>query len=283
MSLDTLRFGTAGIPHCAKGKPVLEGFRVLKELGLDGMEVEFVYGARMKDGDAREIGAFLSESGMFATVHGPYYINLNSLEKEKIAASEQRIIKSARLAGLMGAKSLTFHAAFYMQQDPIKVFAQVKKELTKLTRQLAREGIDLPLRPELTGKPSQFGDLVEITRLAREIKGVEPCIDFSHYYARYAGKHNSYEDFLAALDAVKKTLGVKALRNMHLHISGIEYTPKGERKHLPLRESGLKYKELLRALAERQVAGYVICESPNQEEDALLMKREYERMVTRSH
>ncbi len=274
-----MKFGTAGIPHIAKGKSVLAGFRAIKELGLDGMEVEFVYGARMKEEDAKKIAAYIKDAGLFATVHGPYYINLNSLEPEKIAASEERILKSARLAGLMGAKSLTFHAAFYLQQDPKQVYQKVKRELAKLARQLRNEKIDIPLRPELTGKPSQFGDLAEITDLAREVEGVEACIDFSHYYARYAGKNNSYKEFAAALEVLKQKRGVAALRELHLHVSGIEYTAKGERKHLTLQESDFNYRELLRALADCGAAGYLICESPNLEADALLMKKYYASLI----
>jgi len=50
----------------------------------------------------------------------------------------------------------------------------------------------------------------------------------------------------------------------------------GEIKHLPLKESDLKYVELLRALRDKGVAGMVICESPNLEDDALLLKETYE-------
>jgi deoxyribonuclease IV len=65
---------------------------------------------------------------------------------------------------------------------------------------------------------------------------------------------------------------------MHIHISGIEYGRSGEKKHLPLRESDLKYEELLRALKDNGAGGLVICESPTHQEDALLLKETYQKV-----
>ncbi|MEA2120931.1 MAG: hypothetical protein EGMGGAKC_00238 [Dehalococcoides mccartyi] len=70
-------------------------------------------------------------------------------------------------------------------------------------------------------------------------------------------------------------LGESALKNMHIHISGIDYSPRGERQHLNLAESDFNYKELLLCLRDKGCAGLVICESPNLEEDALLLKETY--------
>jgi len=56
-------------------------------------------------------------------------------------------------------------------------------------------------------------------------------------------------------------------------VTGIAYGPKGEKHHLTLKESDLKYQELLKALKDFKVKGVVISESPNIEEDALLMQK----------
>jgi len=63
---------------------------------------------------------------------------------------------------------------------------------------------------------------------------------------------------------------------MHIHVSGIEYGPKGERNHLILQESDLDYKGLIKAWRDYDVKGTVICESPNLEEDALLLQGLYQ-------
>ena len=65
---------------------------------------------------------------------------------------------------------------------------------------------------------------------------------------------------------------------MHIHITGIAYGPKGEKNHLTLKESDLRFEELLKALKDFKAKGVVISESPNIEEDALLMKKVYGKM-----
>jgi len=65
---------------------------------------------------------------------------------------------------------------------------------------------------------------------------------------------------------------------MHAHISGINYTEKGERNHLMLEESDMPYKEILKKLKERKACGSIICESPIPYLDAQLLKKEYEKL-----
>ena len=64
---------------------------------------------------------------------------------------------------------------------------------------------------------------------------------------------------------------------LHIHLSGIEYGPKGEKNHLPLADADLDYKALFRALTDFGCAGRILCESPIMEEDALRMKRMWKR------
>jgi deoxyribonuclease-4 len=49
-------------------------------------------------------------------------------------------------------------------------------------------------------------------------------------------------------------------------------------EHVPLRRSKFRYRELLRALRDLRVSGWVVCESPAREEDALLLQRTYRRL-----
>ena len=78
-----IRFGTAGIPTTVKGRGLVEGIKEVRRLGLDCMEVEFVRGVRMGDATAVRAGEAAREAGVALTAHGPYYINLCSLEPAK--------------------------------------------------------------------------------------------------------------------------------------------------------------------------------------------------------
>lgn len=272
-SFDKLNFITAGMPLRTGKGGYPDAFNVLKKMDIDGMELEFVHGVRMKD----EYRSFIKNlsNDFVITAHGPFYINLNSKESEKIDASVQRIIDTASVAYQAGAFSITYHAAFYMGSDKETVYNQVKKQTQRILEVLERESIDVWIRPETTGKATQWGDIDEIINLSKDFEKVLPCVDFSHLHARSGGEFNTYDEFSKILEKMGNEIGQYALDNFHGHLAGIEYTSKGERQHLNLQESDMNYKDLLKAMKEFNVKGALVCESPNIEDDCKLMKEYY--------
>ena len=273
-----LLFGTAGIPHSTKIKSTQSGIERIAELGLGCMEMEFVQGVRMSEASAHLVAATATRTGVKLSAHAPYFINFNAHELEKIKASQERLRQTARIAWLCGAESIVFHAAFYLGDLPEKVYDTVKKHLRETLIQLKEEKNRVWVRPETAGKPSQFGTIEEILNLCTEVDGLGICIDFAHWHAR-TGEFNSYREFASILLQIKEKLGRAALDNMHIHVSGIAYGRKGEIKHLNLKESDFQYTELLKALKDYDVKGIVICESPNLEEDALLLQATYNTLL----
>lgn len=278
MAFDTLLFGTAGVPNCTvkKNNPV-EGIYKINELGLDCMQLEFAHGVRMKEEVSSALRKASYELNVPLTSHGPYYINLNAREQDKIDSSVERIIQTAKISDLCGAESMTFHAAFYMKDSPFDVFDLVEKSMNVIEERLSRLDIEIELRPELTGKTSQFGSLEELINLTKSVNSCKPCMDFSHLFAR-TGEVNTYEEFNQTLGTLKEELGKDALNEMHIHISGISSNSKGDLKHLNLNDSDFNWKDLLRALKNNNCGGYVISNSPNLEEDAIMMKEFYKAL-----
>lgn len=252
-----------------------KAIEILKELNLDGMEVEFVHGVRMSDETRAFLKNIQTENPLVLTAHGPFYINLNSKEEEKIEASVQRIVDTAKAATDFGGYSITYHAAFYMGKDKEEVYQQVKKQTQKIIDILEKNNVKIWIRPETTGKATQWGDYEEIIRLSKEFEQVLPCIDFSHIHARNAGTYNTYDEFCKVLDRISTELGEVAINNFHAHLAGIEYTAKGEKNHLNLAWSDMNYKDLLKAMKSFDVKGALVCESPNIETDAKLLKDYY--------
>ena len=272
--MEKLLFGTAGIPASSKG-PTEQGIADVKKLGLGAMELEFVHSINITKEKAPVIKKVAEENNIVLTCHAPYFINLNSLEKPKLKASIQRILNSARILNLCGGWSVCFHPGFYQKSAKEEAFERVRKAMKEISETINKENNQVWIRPETTGKETQFGNIDEILTLSSEFGNVMPCIDFAHFHARTNGKYNSYQEFSEILEKVEKTLGKKGLENMHIHITGIAYGEKGEKNHLNLEDSDLKYKDLLKALKDFNAKGVVISESPNIEEDALLMKRTY--------
>jgi len=271
-----LLFGTAGVPKSTKGTSTLDGIQRIVELGLDCLEVEFVKGVKMGGDTAEEIGKAAKREGVRLSLHAPYYVNLNSPEEGKRLASQERLLQSARLAEKCGVESVVFHCGYYGRDEPERAFETIKKGVREVVSILRGERSPVVLRPETMGKRSQFGSLEEILFLCREVDGLLPCVDFSHIHAREgSGKANSYREFDRILRKIERKLGKIAIKNMHIHISGAEYGSKGELKHLNLDESDFRYEEWIHALRDYGVEGMVICESPIQERDALMLKNLY--------
>jgi len=269
-----LLFGTAGVPLSASDPSTLAALDHIRELGLDALEIEFVKGVKMGQDTASKIRQKAGTLGLRLSVHAPYSINFNSEDRGIRLHSQERLLSSARIGAVCGADSVVFHAGFYGQDSPEKALAAVRSGLSAVMSIVRTERLPVSVRVETMGKRSQIGSLDEVLQLCREVDGLRPCLDFSHIYAR-EGRVNSYLDFHRVLGKVAKKLGPSALKNSHLHVAGIHYNGKGEVKHLNLDEADFRYEEWLQALRDLGVEGLVICESPNLEEDALMLKNLY--------
>jgi deoxyribonuclease-4 len=128
------------------------------------------------------------------------------------------------------------------------------------------------------GKIAMLGSLEDTLIMSREIEGILPCLDFAHLHARAGnGSINTEAEFLEILNTYAAYLGEPALHNLHIHLSGIEYTLKGERNHLPIKESDINIADLFSALHKRNCSGRILCESPILEEDALYLKELWQK------
>ncbi len=274
-----LLFGTGGTPVSTPKPPSsVAGIQRIADLGLDCMELEFVRGVHMGKETALQVAAEAKKLNIKLTAHAPYFINLYSKDLVKIEGSLYHIWQTARIASICGAESVNFHAGVYEGDPADKVYPVIKKNLEKALAQLKKENIKIWIRPEVLGKGTQFGNIEEVLNLSSEIDGVLPTIDFAHWHARNNGKANTYDEFADVLEQIKRRLGQKAIENMHMHISGIKYSSKGEIKHLNFKDSDFNYPDLLKALKDYNAGGFAICESPNLEDDALLLKRTYESL-----
>lgn len=271
---ERLLFGPAGIPLSTPQPSLLKAIQRVKELGLACLEVEMVRGVRLATETARAVHQEAEKLGIALSVHAPYSINFLSPETGKRLSSQEQLLAAARLADLCGARSLVFHAGFYGQNTSMRAIQSLQETLKEVFSRLHQEKNRVGLRVETMGKKSQFGTLEEVLTLCQEVPGLQPCLDFSHLYAR-EGAANGYRHFVRILTKVEKKLGSRALHNLHLHVSGVQFGLKGEIKHLNLRHSDFLWEELIMALQDMEAAGLVICESPSLESDALMLQNYY--------
>lgn len=267
-----LVFACPGVPRSTPSPGgTVEGLRHAHGLSIRAMEIEWVQNVPSNVERMEEIRVTAQNLGMTLTVHAPYFVNLNAADPVKLAASKKRILAALTMGQIAGVRSVCVHAAFYQGSPPQDVTDRVRRATEDMLRRKDRFFPDVNLAYETMGKPTQWGTLDEVLAVGKEF-GIYPCIDPAHMHARSNGAWNTAAEWNAMLDAYEEALGKKALHSMHMHFSGIAYGPKGEKHHLPLRESDARWKDFLGVLKRRRVGGVLVCESPLMEDDTLLLQ-----------
>ncbi|MEM4272542.1 MAG: TIM barrel protein [Candidatus Bilamarchaeaceae archaeon] len=270
-----VRFGSAGIPIQCKGGS-LEAIECSRSLGLGALELEFVRGIKLLEENARALKPASEKFDVRLSAHAPYWINCCATDKIKQETTKRNLFLSAQACMWAGARVAVFHPGYY-QGKSSKECLKITKELFVLlkTHMEHHKVGGVMLGAETVGKKSQYGGLDECMELQQGIPGVMLVIDFAHILARGDWKFKTEDDYRKMFAHIEKTLP-GYLKDFHAHFSGIEFTEKGERNHVPLDDkSAPPYKPLMKVLAENGYGGVIISESPHLEIDALKMQEEY--------
>lgn len=273
-------FGTVGSPISTPKKPggSVGAIHQLASLGLYGLELGWVRAVRVSEETCAAIKAAGQETGVVISVHAPYFINLNG-DDEEWPKSRKRLMDAAHYGNLAGATDIIFHPGSYFGEPPDQVLETAIPRLRECVEELHKADNHVILRPETMGKSAMLGSLEDTLTMSKEIPGVEPCLDFAHLHARTGdGSLNSKDEWIPLLEQYSEVLGKDSLQRLHIHMSGIEYSEKGERNHLPIAESDFDLEGLFNALKEMKCGGRILCESPILEDDALYMKQTWEGM-----
>ncbi|MGA2490819.1 MAG: TIM barrel protein, partial [Anaerolineales bacterium] len=228
MSL-SFRFGTVGSPVATPVKPggTVGGIQYTASIGLDALELAWVNGVRVGEATCAAIKQASEENGVALSVHAPYYINLNGAD-EKWPHLRTYLMDAAHFGNLAGATDIIFHPGTYFGRPPDEVLKVTIPRLQDCVDELRAVGNPVTLRPEISGKAAMLGSLADVLEMAKSIPGVLPCIDFAHLHARLGdGAMNTYAEWISALDLYRDSLGVEAMQHLHIHLSGINYGPKG--------------------------------------------------------
>jgi len=261
--------GPAGVPLTSKKSDTLSGIERVAELSLGAMEVEFVRGVKMGNDLAARAGEVARRLGVKLSVHAPYYINL--CNPEKATDSRKRILDSCEKANSMDAWVVVFHPGYYGKLEPDEALDMVYNACLEMSDFLGKNGWDVRLGLETTGKVSQFGTLDEILAICKKVKYCVPVIDWAHLYAKYQGA----VDFKKILKRVTDAGHGK----IHTHFSNIEFTDKGERRHLTIDKKKPDFSEVAKVILKSGLQEItIISESPVLEKDSLVMKKELEML-----
>lgn len=254
----------------------------LKELGLNGYEIECGRGVRLSAKTPELLPQLAKENGIYVTLHAPYFISLSSVEEEKRLKSVDYILQSAAAAKSVGAEKIVVHSGSCSKISRTEATMLAIDTLKRAQAALDEADLsDIIICPETMGKINQLGTLEEVVELCGVDERFLPTVDFGHLNARTLGGIKGREDYAQMLDYIEGKLGHDRLSGMHIHFSKIEYTNGGEKRHLTFEDNvfGPQFEPLMEEIYKRGLTPSIICESDGtQAEDAAEMKRYYDNL-----
>ncbi len=272
-------FYAAGFSHTEQSA------EFVRKAGLDCFEYSFGRGVRMTREKALSIGAAFAAQNVEISVHAPYYINFANPSEESAEKSYGYVLDSALILRLMGGKRCVFHPAAQGKATREDAVALTEERLKILRDKIYEAGLqDLYFCPETMGKIAQIGTLEEVVRFCKIDPVYLPAVDFGHINAREQGSLKTSADYRQRLEYMISELGYERVKHFHVHFSKIQYSDKGEVRHLTFEDGvfGPEFEPLAIALKDLGLEPYIVSESAGkQTEDAAEMKRIYNEIASR--
>jgi deoxyribonuclease-4 len=223
-------------------------------------------------------------TGIFLSMHSPMSVAIGSKKPGVRFMSTETVCKHLEFMKELqpGATNrIVVHAASYSDRTPEDVYEIQRKTLWSLWYKMKERGLldNSLICIENLGKINQVGTIEDICKLCKLTDNFIPCIDFGHLHARTLGKFlNSKEEFQQVFDELYSSLPAWKVNCMHIHFSKLEYTPAGEKKHVPfaIRQAGPKPAFFIRALPESaDFNPVIVCESPNSYRDGCILQQNF--------
>ena len=277
-----MKFGPAGnckTFHDAGYKRTIEAPKWLYEMGLDAYEYSFGKGFTLPDDTAVAIGKEMKKYNIEISVHAPYYINFATPTDEMAEKSYNYVLESLRKLRLLGGNRLVVHPASQGKMTRVEAVALCKKRLQILKQRIIDAGYDdMYICLETMGKSAQIGTYEEILDFCTIYDKYIPTFDFGHINALTQGTLKTSDDFKKIIDRSIEIIGREKTNIAHVHFSKIEFTSKGEVKHLTLEDEiyGPEFEPFAQISKAYNLNCVVICESKEfMGRDAKIMKDIY--------
>lgn len=267
----TAKFGVAGVPFNYNGKPK-DLFNWLKSMNLNAYEVQCNMGFKISSA-SKENYLKAQQDGFYISIHGPYYINLGSLNELVVKRSVDILTQGVEVAKSINCERIIFHPGGghdNTEQGRKSAINQIVDCLNDISSSVDMGNVKF--YPEIGGKTANLGSLDEIIEICKRVTYAYPCIDIAHLHARELGSIKSKEILKAKLQQVKDELPDK-FKYVHFHAYTINYGDKGEIKHLvhgesmPNGDEGLPNLDwFVELLHEMDIEPWVISEAKDSQE-----------------
>jgi deoxyribonuclease-4 len=226
--------------------------------------------------ELRQLKSMADEIDVELSIHTPYYMDLVG-EGELSFRSMDSIRWGGLMAQELGASVVVTHMGLYGDVTPKTAQKHITEKLKTLTKFYRKQGIEVPLGLELSGRQEIFGALPEVIKVCKDVDGIIPVINFAHYHARENGILKEPKDFDKVMDDVWDHTDGK----FYAHFSGVEHESGNEKRFTSIKKGDLRFEPLAEALVERNQPVTIISGSPLLEHDAMYMKVILERVLAK--
>jgi len=280
-----VRFGPSGNDESfyAEGyTKTLQAFNWVKNKGLDIYEYSLGNGITLKPETAKQLGIEAVKNNIEVSLHAPYFINFANPSMESRQKSIDYVLRSLDLLNLFQGKKCVIHSGSVMKQERSDALKILYAGYDALLENVYQKGLNnFYICPETMGKYSQIGSYQEIIDLCTLDKCLIPTLDFGHINCVMQGGLKTVDDFKRIIEYSFDKLGEYKTKNLHIHFSKIEFSDKGELKHLDMSDEkyGPDFENLARVIKEYDLSPTVICESKGKmATDALILKNIYNKI-----
>ena len=261
-------------------KSILDVPKWIKNYDLDAYEYSFGHGYQMSSELAKKAGELFKAEGVKLSLHAPFYISFANPNEEMYQKTQGYIYTGIKFLKAFGADKLVFHSASCGKLTREEAISLTTMRFNQFFEKLESENLldGIYLCPETMGKTMQIGTYKEVVELCKISKHLTPTFDFGHINCIENGSLKTKEDFKRIIDYSIENLGFEKINNCHIHFSKIQYSNKGEIKHLNYDDViyGPEFDGLAEVLIDYKLSPRVICESMNMmPHDALIMKKIY--------
>ena len=281
-------FGSGGNPKSFYDEGYNDTSRVfkwLREKNIDSYEYQAGNGLSAGAAVLKKIGEAAAENDILLSLHAPYFISISSDDDEIIAKSVSHVIRCVNAASAMGAYMIVIHSGSLGKNTRDKALEKSRSTIGKILSILYRDSkTSIKIGLETMGKQNQLGTLDEVISLCKADKILYPVIDFGHLNCRGENPSERFKtpgDYLRVFEKIGAGLNEEKAKYLHCHFSKIEYTQKGEKKHLTFEDKifGPEFDPLAEVLANNKLYPNIICESDSTMDiDALYMKNTYKNI-----
>jgi len=283
-----IKFGPSGNSrafYAAGNKHSVQAPAWLASVGLNAYEYSFGRGITLKSETANEIASEAKAHGVSVSVHAPYFINFASVEEQKVENSFGYVLRSLAMLNELGGSRCIMHTGTCGKLERAEALRLCRERLAELSRRVKEAGYGhLTVCPETMGKYSQIGTAEEIIDFCTISDIFVPCFDFGHINCYMQGGLKSKADYARIIEYAFDHLPEDKVKNMHVHFSRIEYSEKGEIRHLDFTDEkfGPDFEPFCEVIEQFGLTPTIICESSEvMAEDAMKMRDIWKAHISR--